>query len=171
MARSSLFAMPLLALACDAGVPARSAPARLPPPTSCSAEWKGDLQLGTPLFDEATDLWIDPKGQLFVVGYEKGVVGYTSLEPAGDAAGVVHRIAPAGTLLETTRLNTPGADVAGTPGRLLRGMAAVLVSSTYRFGSETRSSSGERRRARRRSSRVSGARAGCRASGAAGVAR
>ena len=93
MSRIALLLTLLLPIACGPNAfPARSPPAHDEspsdggpsdppnPPDECPVAWRGDLQLGTALDDEATDLWLDPDGTLFVTGYEGGRVGLDNID-------------------------------------------------------------------------------------------
>lgn len=44
---------------------------------------------GTNKSDEATDLWLNPNGTVYVSGYDNGVVGFTTVDPSGDSRGLI----------------------------------------------------------------------------------
>lgn len=46
---------------------------------------------GTSNQDEANDVLIGPNGKVYVAGFENGQFGRTSVEPSGNAWGVIHR--------------------------------------------------------------------------------
>lgn len=70
------------------------------PDSSSSSEWK--------------DVLVDGRHRVWLAGYERGRLGEASVDPAGDARGVVQMLSPAGERLfdSGTRLDSAGADVA-----------------------------------------------------------
>lgn len=76
---------------------------------ACDRPWTG-LQLGGERDDQIWGMEIDAANQLYVTGYEDGVVGVTNIEPDGNSRGVVMQIDPAGRLSWKAVLDTPATD-------------------------------------------------------------
>lgn len=89
---------------------------------ACSASWAGDLQEGTELADEGLSVWGDALGNVYVTGYQRGIVRTTNIEPTGDSRAVVTKYGPGGARVWRRFIDTPGTDTAehvvGRDGRL-----------------------------------------------------
>lgn len=74
------------------------------------ASWHAD----TATSSEWNDVRVDTRQRIWRVGYERGRLGQTSVDPSGDARAVVQMLSPEGALLfdSGVRLDSPGADVA-----------------------------------------------------------
>jgi hypothetical protein len=80
----------------------------------CSAVWGGDLLLGTAADDQILGMTADDDGNIFVSGYEQGIVGVSAnnIDPDGDARAIVAKLAPTGAVLWKAVLDTPATDTA-----------------------------------------------------------
>lgn len=70
-----------------------------------------DVQLGTPLDDEARGVTIDPQGSIFLTGYDNGQNGVIDDGPVGDAHAFVMRFGRDGALVWRRDLETAAADL------------------------------------------------------------
>lgn len=113
----SLMAAAVLTLlaACGGGGGSDSPPPDTRPPLAClalpaEAAWHPDDTHSS----EWKDVRVDGANRLWRAGYERGVLGETSVDPGGDARAVLQQLSPTGELLfdSGTRLDSPGADVA-----------------------------------------------------------
>ncbi len=88
------------------------------PDTTSSSEWK--------------DVLVDGRQRLWLAGYERGRLGETTVDPGGDARGVVQQWSAGGERLfdSGTRLDSPGADVAEALTLDAGGHLAVAARST-----------------------------------------
>lgn len=61
---------------------------------------------------EWNDVLVDGSNRIWLAGYDRGVIGQTSLEPAGDARGMVRVLSNTGDLQfdSGSRFDSPGAD-------------------------------------------------------------
>lgn len=107
----------------DAGPPALAclalpAEVTLHDDTAGASEWK--------------DVLVDAQARLWLAGYDRGRLGETTVDPGGDARGVVRLLSPTGTLLfdSGTRLDSPGADVAEALALDAGGRLAVAARTT-----------------------------------------
>lgn len=113
LARTALAAAALsLLVACGGG---DEAPPTVTPPLACLAlpaevSWHAD----TTLSSEWKDVLVDARNRIWRAGYERGRLGESTLDPAGDARAVVQMLSPAGELQfdSGARLDSAGADVA-----------------------------------------------------------
>ncbi len=80
-----------------------------PQATPQCAAWEEGKMLGGTLSDQVLDLLIDPQGNLYLAGYENGITGATSVEPAGEARGMVARYRPGGELQAKMTVASSGA--------------------------------------------------------------
>lgn len=70
-----------------------------------------DVQLGTPLDDEALGVTIDPQGSVYLTGYDNGENGVINEGPVGDAHAFVMRFGRDGALGWRRDLETTAADL------------------------------------------------------------
>lgn len=77
----------------------------------CAASWLGDIQMGTGKDDEISALAIDGSNNLYVTGYESGVVGVENIDPTGNSRAVVMKYSSSGERLWKHALDTSGTDV------------------------------------------------------------
>jgi beta-propeller repeat-containing protein len=62
------------------------------------SDWTSDgLVWGTSMSEEVLAVAIDPKGNLYVGGYENGITGQANIDPSGDARGVLLKFGPDST--------------------------------------------------------------------------
>ncbi len=120
-----------LLAACGGGDPAPAEPG--PPALACLAlpaevSWHADTSLSS----EWKDVLVDWRNRVWLAGYERGRLGETSVDPAGDARAVVRLLSNAGERLfdSGTRLDSPGADVAEALWLDADGRLAVAGRST-----------------------------------------
>ena len=91
-----------------AGCETSTAP--VPPPVSeACAQWPAGLMVGTSLSDELLDVVIDGQGRVYLAGYENGITGQATIDPSGNARGIVLKYGRHGELLSKLSLNTTGA--------------------------------------------------------------
>src|SRR4029077_20687227 len=55
----------------------------------CAIPWTHDIQAGTAADDQLLGMTLDGDGNVIAVGFERGIVGVTNIEPDGDARAVV----------------------------------------------------------------------------------
>jgi hypothetical protein len=113
-ARSAL-ALAALGLLAACGGGGDAAPPEPGTPLACLAlpaevSWHAD----TTLASEWKDVLVDWRNRLWLAGYERGRLGESTVDPGGDARGVVQLLSNTGERLfdSGTRLDSPGADVA-----------------------------------------------------------
>lgn len=103
------------------------------PPLACLAlpaevSWHAD----TTLASEWKDVLVDWRNRIWLAGYERGRLGESTVDPSGDARGVVQLLSNTGERLfdSGTRLDSPGADVAEALTLADDGRMAVAARST-----------------------------------------
>lgn len=80
------------------------------PGLQCEQSWPRGKQFGTTFGDEALALGAGARGELYVVGYESGVLGLSDLGPSGDAQGFVLRLGTGGDEEWKRSVGTPATD-------------------------------------------------------------
>ncbi len=82
----------------------------LPPAenTGCTS-WVTGKMVGTALSDELLGVVIDGDGNSYFAGYENGITGQATVDPSGNARGIVLKFSNSGELLATLTLDTAGA--------------------------------------------------------------
>ena len=78
----------------------------------CAIPWTHDIQAGTAADDQLLGLTLDGDSNVIAVGYERGIVGVTNIEPDGDARAVVVKYGRDGATIWKTVLDTPATDTA-----------------------------------------------------------
>ena len=78
----------------------------------CAIPWTHDIQAGTAADDQLLGMTLDSDGNVIAVGYERGIVGVTNIEPDGDARAVVTKYGRDGTAIWRTVLDTAATDTA-----------------------------------------------------------
>lgn len=81
---------------------------------------------------EWNDVLVDGSNRIWLAGYDRGVVGQTSLEPAGNARGMVRMLSNTGDLQfdSGSRFDSPGADV-------VEALALTASGTLYAVGRTT----------------------------------
>jgi hypothetical protein len=90
-------------------------------------------QLGTPEFDYARDVAVDPSGDVTIVGYSAGDLDEDAVPPGGNDIFVA-RFAPDGTQRWLVQTGTPGDDQAWDLGVDAEGGVVVAVRTTGALG-------------------------------------
>jgi beta-propeller repeat-containing protein len=78
----------------------------------CAIPWTRDIQAGTTADDQLLGMTLDGDGNVVAVGYERGIVGVTNIEPDGDARAVVVKYGRDGAAIWKTELDTAATDTA-----------------------------------------------------------
>lgn len=106
--------LPILGACGGGGSSSPSAPPVDNPLACLSIPAEATLQPVEEGASEWNDVLVDAGNRIWLAGYDRGIIGQTSLEPAGNARGVVRVLSSAGSLQFDggDRLDSTGADVA-----------------------------------------------------------
>lgn len=85
---------------------------------------------------EWNDVLVDERGRVWLAGYDRGTLGQSNLEPAGNSRATLRLLAPDGRLLwdAADTLDTPGTDVAEALALSPQGTLFVAGRSTGQLG-------------------------------------
>lgn len=92
---------------CDNGDKARPDQAR----ADACGHWSGGLMLGTAQDDELLDVLLDGQGNVYLAGYEGGTIGKTTVDPSGNARGMVLQFNSQGKFVAKRIIDTEATDV------------------------------------------------------------
>lgn len=105
--------------------------------TGTCLAWPAEVALADDLggASEWNDVAIDAQGRVWLAGYDRGTVGQSNIEPAGDSRAVLRRFGPDGRLQWDAgdSFDTPGTDVAEALALSPQGTLFVAGRSTGRL--------------------------------------
>ncbi|MBS0368487.1 MAG: hypothetical protein JSS57_04715 [Proteobacteria bacterium] len=132
--RRTALAVALLSLlnACGGGGGGAATPPGGPPQVCVALPAEATLHPADAGASEWNDVLVDGSNRIWLAGYDRGVVGQTSLEPAGNARGMVRMLSNTGDLQfdSGSRFDSPGADV-------VEALALTASGTLYAVGRTT----------------------------------